>query len=533
MHTRTGKRVSDSAVRCAAPVISAFAAVLLASSAAILLASSDAYAAPAIRTTEANAVPQCVTPDKLMAFVRDRNPSVDPRYRNIANWYKHFGEAWHVRWDYAFYQMILETNALKYRRGDGRRGDVREKQNNFAGIGATGHGAPGDKFPDIKTGVHAQIQHLVAYSGERLADPVAARTQLVQDSVIETSKRLRRPVTFGDLARRWAADRTYARSIDTVAEQFRSGYCTAAQAQSPIKAVPAPQPASRRKLAEFVRPSGLGGPQPQMLAGPDDLPWTGEAGPQSAITAQQDVPPAEPPTDGDNKSNHNAFEKPHKVPPVRTIWSRDGIVPPAVEVPRDVPRAASAEPAVPSQPAGTPKPGAAVKPQPAAKAETNTAPEPDDTPLLPHFKIGPMTPSPSKLGGPVDAMPLAATPAARPDAGPNAGPIVRFKEIITPEPQAPAAAAAPDPAAAAAPASGPCRVLAASYGGKKTLLVRAQVSGETRYTALTVIDGFEKSMFEIYSKASAPNSEGAGAEIVGEYPTKDEALADARANCPG
>ena len=62
--------------------------------------------------------------------------------------------------------MILETNALKYRRGDGRRGDVHEKQNNFAGIGATGRGAPGDRFPDIKTGVHAQIQHLVAYSGE-------------------------------------------------------------------------------------------------------------------------------------------------------------------------------------------------------------------------------------------------------------------------------------------------------------------------------------------------------------------------------
>ena len=74
---------------------------------------------------------------------------MDPRYRDIARWYKHFGEAWNVRWDYAFYQMILETNALKYRRGDGRRGDVHEKQNNFAGIGATGNGAPGDRYPAI------------------------------------------------------------------------------------------------------------------------------------------------------------------------------------------------------------------------------------------------------------------------------------------------------------------------------------------------------------------------------------------------
>ncbi|MEQ1672439.1 MAG: hypothetical protein ABL893_16420, partial [Hyphomicrobium sp.] len=63
---------------------------------------------------------------------------------------------------------------------------------------------------------------------------------------------------------------------------------------------------------------------------------------------------------------------------------------------------------------------------------------------------------------------------------------------------------------------------------RKTLLVRASVDGETRYTALTVLDGFEKSMFDTYTKASAP-----GAEIVGEYETKDQALADARTNCPG
>jgi hypothetical protein len=338
----------------------------------------------------------------------------------------------------------------------------------------------------------------------------------VQDSVIETSKRLRRPVTFGDLARRWAADRAYARSIDAVAEQFRTGYCTKTQTASaaPIKGVPAPQPASRRKLAEFDPPSRLGGPQPQMLAGPEDMPWTGDAYSQRAITAQQDAPQAEPSPDSDSsKPNHKAPEKQHKVPPVRTIWSRDGNLPPAVAVPRDVPRAASAEQQEPSKPAGMPKPETAVKSPPAAKAEAE--PADDGAPLLPHFKIGPVTPSPSKLGGPVDALPLAPSAAATP----NSGPIARFKEIIVPGEQA----AAP----ASGPASAPCRVLAASYGGKKTLLVRANISGETRYTALTVIDGFEKSMFDIYSKASAPN-----AEIVGEYASKDEALADAHANCP-
>ena len=71
-------------------------------------------------------------------------------------------------------------------------------------------------------------------------------------------------------------------------------------------------------------------------------------------------------------------------------------------------------------------------------------------------------------------------------------------------------------------------MLSASYGGTKTLLVRSTVLGEARYTVLTVLDGFEKSMFDTYAKAEAP-----GAEIVGEYPTRDDALADARVNCPG
>ena len=71
------------------------------------------------------------------------------------------------------------------------------------------------------------------------------------------------------------------------------------------------------------------------------------------------------------------------------------------------------------------------------------------------------------------------------------------------------------------------KVIAGDLGGTKTLLVRTNTTGETRYTALTILDGFEKSMFDTYAKTSAP-----GAEVVGEYATRDEALADARTNCP-
>jgi hypothetical protein len=180
---------------------------------------------PLIRLDANNRVPACVTPDKLMQFLRSRNASVDPRFRDIASHYKKHGETWRVRWDYAFYQMLIETNFLTYRAPNGRMGDVDPRQNNFAGIGTTGGGVPGDRFPDVSTGVLGQIQHLVVYSGERLAQPTAPRTQLKQDVILTQSLALNRPVSFADLSGRWAADKQYGKSIEWVAKGFRDAHC--------------------------------------------------------------------------------------------------------------------------------------------------------------------------------------------------------------------------------------------------------------------------------------------------------------------
>ncbi len=424
----------------------------------ILLTTTAVEATPAIRTTEINRVPACVTPERLMSFLADRNNQLDPRYRDIAKLYKHYGEAWDVRWDYAFFQMALETNYLKYRRGNGRRGDVRESQNNFAGIGATGGGVAGERFSDVKTGVHAQIQHLVAYSGERVADPVAKRTRENQDTIIEKSLRLRRPVTFGDLTRRWAADRAYARSIDTVAGLFKDTYCNTQAANDPPP--PAPVPVVRRDVQTYPPPSRLGGPKDQMrLAGPDDMPWPANA------TAPKPQAQAAPEDRGSPK-------KPK--PPVRTIWTReDGEVAPPDAA---SPPAAAAAPL--QEPPAEQKTVSKSEPPPAAGQEDV---------VLPRFRITPSAIEPSKLGGPVDMLP-ARSPARS--------------------------------------ASLPCRVQTASYGGKKTLLLRDVSAGETHYTALTVLDGFEKSMVDTFAKAHAIS-----VDIVGEYATKEDALADANANC--
>ena len=234
-------------------------AVFLHSGVGVPPASAREPATPEIRTSATHRVPACVTPERLMRLLAQRNANLDPRYRDIAQHYKTHGEALRIRWDYAFYQMVLETNYLMFHRGNGVPGDVRARQNNFAGIGATGGGVPGDSFPDVSTGVLAQMQHLVAYSGERVDKPVAPRTREVQDDVISESRRLRRPVRFADLTNRWAADRNYARSIEAVADRFREAFCnereTPLVADAFLPGAPAKRAAAEPRAGAGLNPS--------------------------------------------------------------------------------------------------------------------------------------------------------------------------------------------------------------------------------------------------------------------------------------
>lgn len=447
---------------------------------AMIATSSFALAAPPIRTSAANKIPSCATPENLMAFLTTRNPNFNPRFKDIARWYRYWGDAWAVRWDYAFFQMLLETNYLTYRRPDGRSGDVRENQNNFAGIGATGNGVPGNRFSDMPTGVHAQIQHLVAYSGQRIAQPIAQRTELAQDHIITQSQRLQRPVTFGDLAKRWAVDRHYARSIDAVATQFAQIYCanpnTAAHPN-----VPVPQPARPRNREAFPPPSGLGGPQPQRLAGPkveetEELPWLKKP----IVQPRAATKPAK---------RQRAAQTSEPSNPVRTIWSREQEKPQPDNSPA-LPSNAVIAPntTTPTGSVNTPDEKLQLKKLPAYSVPISANNE--EAAPLPTFRIAPgaTLPEPSRLGGPVP-QPFETTPSVS-----SAPPL--------------------------------CHVVTASYGGRKTLLLKTTRDGELRLTALTVLDGFEKSMFETYARAAAPD-----AQIIGEYETQDAALTDARTNC--
>jgi hypothetical protein len=196
------------------------------------LAAASAPAAapdlPEILTRPGNAVPACVTPGRIMAFLRTRNDELDARYDGIATQYMRFGEQFGIRWDFAFYQMVVETGALSYWRGS-RAGDVRPEQLNFAGLGATGNGQRGESFKDIETGVRAHLEHILLYAGRPVDSPVAERTRKVHQWGILTDwqKSFVRPITFADLATRWApGNRHYGTMIRAVAERFHSDICT-------------------------------------------------------------------------------------------------------------------------------------------------------------------------------------------------------------------------------------------------------------------------------------------------------------------
>ena len=207
----------------------------------LVAASAGATALPPIIADVDNAVPACVTPAALMQFVADRNTKhqpplkIDSRFADIASVYQTVGkcvarpprQCVSVRWDYAFFQMLIETNYLTFLRPGGVPASVVPTDNNFAGVGAAVSGKPGEHFKDVDTGVLAHLQHVLMYSTTRIPEPVARRTRQVQDYVQDTMRRLHRPVTYSDLAREWTGgdkDR-YAADMQRMAEKYASRYC--------------------------------------------------------------------------------------------------------------------------------------------------------------------------------------------------------------------------------------------------------------------------------------------------------------------
>jgi hypothetical protein len=113
--------------------------------------------------------PARLTAAQLVSWFSRRQPQPSGSYgatepvTALAAYFIEEGAREGVAGDVAFVQSIIETGWFRF------SGSVPGSKNNFAGIGAIDSN-PGEaaSFPDARTGVRAQIQHLRAY-----ADPTA------------------------------------------------------------------------------------------------------------------------------------------------------------------------------------------------------------------------------------------------------------------------------------------------------------------------------------------------------------------------
>ena len=105
------------------------------------------------------------TAQQMALYSRSRNP--EPKVTScsleeLAQMFLEEGKAEGVRGDVAWAQSLHETGFFQF------GGIVQPGQNNFAGIGALNGNAKGQAaaFPDPRTGIRAQIQHLKAYASK-------------------------------------------------------------------------------------------------------------------------------------------------------------------------------------------------------------------------------------------------------------------------------------------------------------------------------------------------------------------------------
>ena len=118
-----------------------------------------------------------------------------------------------LRWDIVFCQALLETGFFRF------GGTVVPQQNNFCGLGTTSATVQGAWFPTPRDGVRAHVQHLMAYTTDRLpATPVIdPRYYLVYKGKVQNGFYTR----WSQLNGKWATGSYYAEKILNLHEQMK------------------------------------------------------------------------------------------------------------------------------------------------------------------------------------------------------------------------------------------------------------------------------------------------------------------------
>jgi len=135
-----------------------------------------------------------------------------PEYADL---YRQAGEKYGVRWDLAIFQSAHETNYWKF------GGDVKAEQNNFAGIGAKGGGAPGDSFGNPGKGIEAQLQNLALRAGVAIPEG-SVISPYVRANYDLISKR--NTQTWEELTGTYATDAKYTEKIFAIAAKYDARY---------------------------------------------------------------------------------------------------------------------------------------------------------------------------------------------------------------------------------------------------------------------------------------------------------------------
>ena len=168
--------------------------------------------------------PSRLTASQIVGWFHGRQPRPAGSYaatepvESLATYFIEEGAAEGVAGDVAFMQSVVETGWFRF------AGMVPASSNNFAGIGATDVTPTPAMFPDARTGVRAQIQHLRAY-----ADPAAVTCTVppLANPCVDPRFHLvvpkGRAPTWNQMGNgNWATASTYAASILSLYEEAKT-----------------------------------------------------------------------------------------------------------------------------------------------------------------------------------------------------------------------------------------------------------------------------------------------------------------------
>lgn len=155
------------------------------------------------------------TRDQAVVLLRRYNPKLPIKAtpEQIVDLYYQEASREGLRWDIVFCQALLETGFFRF------GGTVVPAQNNFCGLGTTSATIQGAWFPTPRDGVRAHVQHLMAYTTDRLpATPVIdPRYYLVYKGKVQNGFYTR----WSQLNGKWATGSYYAEKILNLHEQMK------------------------------------------------------------------------------------------------------------------------------------------------------------------------------------------------------------------------------------------------------------------------------------------------------------------------